>query len=181
MRLFMGSTLSKLQAWFRLHCDGEWEHSEGIIIETLDNPGWQISISLKGTLLEYIDFTEVKIGNPEKDCLQNDYWEKPSERWMHCYKSEHLLIGQCSPEMLETTVNAFLKWFDENTDTFAWDNKVRLLINKCNSMEINQDNIPAFRELYQDILVLPNEHPKKMELMQMFYRRWNELRIKGIV
>ena len=69
----------------------------------------------------------------------------------------------------------------KNTDTFAWDNKVRMLIKKCISMEANQDNIAAFRKLYQVILVLPNEHPKKMELMQMFYRHWNELRIKGIV
>lgn len=34
-----------LQQWYCDHCDGEWEHSYGIDIATLDNPGWQVKIS----------------------------------------------------------------------------------------------------------------------------------------
>ena len=29
--------------WFQDHCDGDWEHSSGIHLETLDNPGWALS------------------------------------------------------------------------------------------------------------------------------------------
>jgi hypothetical protein len=43
-----------LQRWYVNQCDGDWEHENGIIIETLDNPGWSISIDLKNTGLEGI-------------------------------------------------------------------------------------------------------------------------------
>lgn len=45
-------TLSWIQGWFKSHCNGNWEHSYGIKIETLDNPGWQVKIDLEGTDLE---------------------------------------------------------------------------------------------------------------------------------
>jgi len=38
-----------LQKWYADHCDGDWEHEYGIVIETLDNPGWSIVIDLKNT------------------------------------------------------------------------------------------------------------------------------------
>jgi Immunity protein 53 len=41
--------LASLQAWFQAQCDGDWEHQGGVIIETLDNPGWQVSVTLAGT------------------------------------------------------------------------------------------------------------------------------------
>ena len=35
--------------WYQLNCNGDWEHSYGITIETLDNPGWSITIDLEDT------------------------------------------------------------------------------------------------------------------------------------
>lgn len=35
-------TLTWLQEWYRSQCDGEWEHQNGIRIDTLDNPGWSV-------------------------------------------------------------------------------------------------------------------------------------------
>jgi hypothetical protein len=35
-------TLTWLQQWYRSRCDGEWEHQNGVRIETLDNPGWSV-------------------------------------------------------------------------------------------------------------------------------------------
>jgi hypothetical protein len=40
------NALSYLEKWYRSHCNGEWEHAEGISIGTLDNPGWSIAVSL---------------------------------------------------------------------------------------------------------------------------------------
>ncbi|MBQ7319815.1 MAG: immunity 53 family protein [Clostridia bacterium] len=177
----MADTLSKLQLWFRLHCDGEWEHSEGINIETLDNPGWQVQISLKDTLLEQIDFPEILVGDPEKDNLLNDYWEQAGEEWIRCYKEGHTLIGRCSPEMLERTLAMLLQWCEEHTQIAAWDETAQALKQKCNSIEIRRENITAFRTLYQEILALPNEHPMKRMLMQLFYQRWRELISKGFL
>ena len=44
--------LLKLQKWYASQCDGHWEHSSGITIESMDNPGWWVKINLKGTSLE---------------------------------------------------------------------------------------------------------------------------------
>lgn len=41
--------LEWLQAWYLSQCDGEWEHDYGVSIGTLDNPGWFLKVSLKGT------------------------------------------------------------------------------------------------------------------------------------
>jgi hypothetical protein len=38
-----------LMAWYRLQCDGDWEHQHGIRIGTLDNPGWSLDVDLAGT------------------------------------------------------------------------------------------------------------------------------------
>lgn len=35
-----------LQNWYKSQCDGDWEHYYGIKIETLDNPGWDVSIDI---------------------------------------------------------------------------------------------------------------------------------------
>lgn len=49
----MGNNILKwLEEWYKNNCNGDWEHSYGITIETLDNPGWEIRIDLKGTMLE---------------------------------------------------------------------------------------------------------------------------------
>jgi hypothetical protein len=36
--------LRQIQDWYKSQCNGEWEHSCGLSIETLDNPGWRVQI-----------------------------------------------------------------------------------------------------------------------------------------
>jgi hypothetical protein len=48
-----------LQNWYAAQCDGDWEHSYGVQIETLDNPGWYVVISLADTPLEGATFQPV--------------------------------------------------------------------------------------------------------------------------
>lgn len=38
-----------LMEWYAEQCDGDWEHTYGIKIETLDNPGWSVTIDIEGT------------------------------------------------------------------------------------------------------------------------------------
>ena len=42
--------LQDLAKWYTAQCNGEWEHSCGLKIDTLDNPGWIVTIDLKGNL-----------------------------------------------------------------------------------------------------------------------------------
>ena len=41
--------LKWLESWYQSKCDGVWEHTFGIKIETLDNPGWLVKIDLSDT------------------------------------------------------------------------------------------------------------------------------------
>lgn len=41
--------ISELCCWLKAQCDGDWEHSYGISIETTDNPGWHVTVDLAET------------------------------------------------------------------------------------------------------------------------------------
>lgn len=38
-------SVSALERWYASQCDDNWEHSYGIRIDTLDNPGWRIAFA----------------------------------------------------------------------------------------------------------------------------------------
>jgi len=42
--------LRALEDWYASVCDGDWEHTYGVKIGTLDNPGWTVDIDLRQTL-----------------------------------------------------------------------------------------------------------------------------------
>lgn len=46
------NAVKTLMEWYGSNCDGDWEHTFGVKIETLDNPGWAIAINLTETDLE---------------------------------------------------------------------------------------------------------------------------------
>lgn len=48
--------LTRLQNWYRINCDGDWEHGYGISIETIDNPGWSVKINLLDTCLQNLQY-----------------------------------------------------------------------------------------------------------------------------
>ncbi|MER8510715.1 immunity 53 family protein [Mesorhizobium sp. M0199] len=53
------SMLEWLEEWYQGQCNGDWEHQYGIKIDTIDNPGWEVSIDLHGTQLYGRKFTDV--------------------------------------------------------------------------------------------------------------------------
>lgn len=67
----MTDELTWLQRWYSARCDGEWEHAAGITIETLDNPGWKVTIYIEDTEMECIPFEPLKTQVSETD-------------WLHC-------------------------------------------------------------------------------------------------
>lgn len=92
-------TLEWLQKWYLSQCDGDWEHSYGVHIETLDNPGWRISVDLQDTDLEGEPFDAVKIDRTEHD-------------WLRCWINESTFEGACGPENLHEALNVFRQWVD---------------------------------------------------------------------
>jgi hypothetical protein len=94
-------TLQQLQQWYQSHCDGEWEHSYGVVIGTLDNPGWSVRIDLVATPLAARAFTEVKR-------LENE------TNWIRCCVREGKFEGHGGPFMLEEILRIFLTWATES-------------------------------------------------------------------
>ena len=100
-----GSTttaLQRFQQWYKAQCNGEWEHSCGVGIATLDNPGWSLEIDLADTPLQHKMFTEVK----------RDY-EQATE-WITCFLRGGKFQGACGPEKLEEMLEIFLDWAEES-------------------------------------------------------------------
>lgn len=44
------NNINWLCEWYSNNCDGDWEHQNGVVIETIDNPGWNIIINIKSNL-----------------------------------------------------------------------------------------------------------------------------------
>lgn len=56
-----------LENWYQLHCDGDWEHSYRVKIETIDNPGWNVKIDLADTSLEnlHVEYSLLEISETD--------------------------------------------------------------------------------------------------------------------
>lgn len=93
----MNDILLKLQYWFKQHCDGDWEHQNGIIIDTLDNPGWRVLI--------YLDETE--LSSKKFDSLKTD---RSDTDWFHCSVSDGKFCGYGGVENLPEILSTFLNW-----------------------------------------------------------------------
>jgi hypothetical protein len=88
---------AEIQAWYASHCDGEWEHTYGVRIVTLDNPGWWVKIDLSGTKLERADFTPKVEHRSETD-------------WLHRKINKGAFNGSGDAMKLEVILGIFLDW-----------------------------------------------------------------------
>ena len=95
-----GVVLQELQQWYRSQCDGDWEHDNGVKIETLDNPGWRVTVALMGTELAGRAFTEIQRLEHETD-------------WIVCQVKAGKFEGDGGPFMLEEILRVFLTWARE--------------------------------------------------------------------
>jgi hypothetical protein len=95
---FTVSALERLQQWYKAQCDGEWEHSYGVSIGTLDNPGWSLEIDLTDTPLQNKSFTAVK----------RAYQDETD--WITCFLRDGKFQAACGPEKLEEMLEIFLDW-----------------------------------------------------------------------
>ena len=94
----MIDTLDSLQEWYVSMCNGDWEHTYGITIETLDNPGWAITIELTDTPLYSRSFDTIKIQRED----END--------WILCRIENGVFKGDCGPRNLKGILQTFLMW-----------------------------------------------------------------------
>jgi hypothetical protein len=96
------ATLTALQTWLQEQCDGEWEHRYGVTIQSTDNPGWRVTIDLRGTALEGKPFEPVVRGN----FTGGD----PQPPWLHWRVKEAAFRGAGDLERLDEILSVFLAW-----------------------------------------------------------------------
>lgn len=95
--------LKGIQEWYVGQCDGEWEHQHGISIDTLDNPGWSVSIDLEGTNLEFVTMESYRHDNGEHD-------------WAFCEVRDGKFHGDGDPSKLGLILQIFLSLLPAEQD-----------------------------------------------------------------
>ena len=86
--------LEWLENWYDSQCDGGWEHQYGIKIETIDNPGWEITIDLEDTDI---------VLNPISWTLIGDFENK----WVGYKIEENKFNGASDPKNLTAIISIF--------------------------------------------------------------------------
>jgi hypothetical protein len=89
--------LSALQQWYALACDGDWEHTHGVRMETLDNPGWALRIDVADTPLEQTAFHAITIERTQTD-------------WISCRIEHDVFVGFGAPHNLLELIDVFVSW-----------------------------------------------------------------------
>ena len=171
------NVIEKIQAWYRQHCDGDWEHSSGIEITTLDNPGWRVKIDLCDTLLEDEGFTPVRYGDCETYFGIREYSEERFGKWLNCYRDDEFFYGYGSADSLEEILQTFLRWAEESTDTSDHDDEAEELSALCCEGYFTPDNTANVERLYSRILNLPNESGQKREILRRYLDLWERARL----
>lgn len=88
--------LQRIQQWYTINCNGEWEHDYGISITTLDNPGWWVTINLKDTCLE------------KAVLLKQPTIERSSTNWVSWHIENQQFVAAGGPENLSEILSYFL-------------------------------------------------------------------------
>lgn len=94
--------LEWIEEWYELQCNEDWEHIYGIKLETLDNPGWKLEISLMDTALEEKLFKQIEIARSETD-------------WFHCRIEECVFKGYGGTRNLQDILRTFKEWAELET------------------------------------------------------------------
>ena len=91
------TSLARLQAWFLVMCNGDWEHTYGIKLETVDNPGRMLTIEIKDTPLWAQAFPTIS------ECTNDAVW-------LHCAVSDGVFRASGGVDSLERILTVFLDW-----------------------------------------------------------------------
>ena len=100
------NVLVRLQTWYSHQCNGEWEHSSGITIQSCDNPGWWVKISLTGTSLQTKPFTDFAEGVDAQRFPLGSHW-------LCCHIENSIWHGAGDETKLERLIEIFLTWAEE--------------------------------------------------------------------
>jgi hypothetical protein len=102
IRMLDVDPLKHFQEWYAAQCNGDWEHTYGISISTLDNPGWSFKVDLINTYLFDRTFDEVHVEGTDKS------------DWYVCKIENHVFKAASGPNRLSDVIALFLEWAHGN-------------------------------------------------------------------
>ena len=95
-----------LMRWYLSQCNGDWEHSYGVEIGSLDNPGWGLKIDLHETDMADRRFSKVQHGETADDL---DEFRRNGS-WYVADVTEFRFEGACGPLDLPALIGVFREW-----------------------------------------------------------------------
>jgi len=104
-----GDHLNWLGHWYLSQCDSDWEHSYGVKIDTLDNPGWSLKIELANTPLDGRGVERVAHGEPSDDL---EAWQRAGSWWIAAVQS-NVFEAHCGPLDLAKIIGLFRQWTEQ--------------------------------------------------------------------
>ena len=100
--------LTWLMQWYLANCNEDWEHQYGVTIDTLDNPGWCLTIDLQCTPMEGLTFTPIHEGvSAEVQPIQG---LDGDAHWLVCQVESSQFKGWCGPRDLGRLIATFRSW-----------------------------------------------------------------------
>lgn len=97
-----------LAQWYLSQCDNDWEHSYGVKIDTIDNPGWSLKIDLTDTRMEGRAFERAEHGAPSDDLEE---WQRTGSWWVARVEGDSFDVS-CGPLDLSAAVGVFRRWVE---------------------------------------------------------------------
>jgi hypothetical protein len=95
--------LEWLDDWYQRQCNGEWEHSHGMRLESLgsalNTPGWHLTINLAGT--------SAVNARPQQMSLDTQ-----SGDWLTCSIGAERFEGSGDAHRLEGIIGVFRRWVE---------------------------------------------------------------------
>ncbi|WP_108670407.1 immunity 53 family protein [Peribacillus acanthi] len=98
-------TLKWIQKWYLEQCNDDWEQGYGIRINTIDNPGWSVMISVEDTDVKDKPFESIDIERSETD------WVYCKTNYDQKQDSFHF-VGYGGPKNLEEILDIFKEWVE---------------------------------------------------------------------
>ena len=100
-------SIKDLQEWYLSQCNEDWEHTYGVAIGTLDNPGWSLQVDLVDTDLYGLEYREYSYGVAEEA-------ETSGDNWLITKVESGKFIGYGGPRKLDELIKLFLAWAQRN-------------------------------------------------------------------
>ena len=96
----MDDLLSWVQDMYLELCNGDWEHTNGFVIDNIDNPGWSFDFDVKDLVIEEFPFEPVEVQRSETD-------------WYSCKIENGVFTCIGGAKNLIDIISVFKKWYIE--------------------------------------------------------------------